>query len=167
MRLTFKFHLRWLQCQTSAPYMMSRKNVSLLDFCIQFEVEVGCKIWGHAHEKNAVICVKSTCFVFIARWRTLGVMIASGVDLGSSNNYWEKMSKKSPDIDLVADPLPFCGNSWLICAHITAMAAVWGSKCGIMGCLEIQLSWFVHWEPVPCLVRDLPLIIDKSKSHKT
>jgi len=28
----------------------------------------------------------------------------------------------------------------------------------------VCLSWFVHWEPVPCLVRDLPLIIDKSKS---
>jgi len=35
----------------------------------------------------------------------------------------------------------------------------WGVKKG-RGCA----CWFVHWEPVPRLVRDRPLIIDKSKS---
>ena len=49
-----------LQCQASAPYMMCQKNVILLDFCIQFEVEVEveCKILGHEHEKDAAICAR-------------------------------------------------------------------------------------------------------------
>ena len=116
----------------------------LLDFCIQFEVEVEveCKIWGHEHEKNAAISARQIYFVFIARWRTSGVMIASGVDLGSSNNSWKKNEKtKCPDIDLVANFLPFCGYSRPICAHIATLAAFWGSKCGIMGYLKIQISY--------------------------
>jgi hypothetical protein len=32
-----------------------------------------------------VICAMLTSFVFFARWRAFGVMIASGVDLAPSN----------------------------------------------------------------------------------